>query len=279
MCGSPDVERPRPSRPHHPSNNRRSTHRRSRNLHSERHQPSHTESSSENGSRDQARMPRSLAELGYEMRGLRDESYDGADTTYSTYIVKESGGLLHIAQLSIITNSPDVRDTMTLFVNFINIESDSRAEGTRPRAREMLASFWVATGRSLQHFRRLYFETVTESVTRHVLRDLVCPLMRVHFDRLTDGPRADFTLYPPSELTQSEADDAWRQMINRARLVRLARGLLEFAMASPGEDLSIIQIDVKEAFDNRGSSSAFDLEILFGHYQMYYPPEYQGQSA
>lgn len=271
MCGSPDEERPRPSRPHHPSNRRRSNRHGSRSHHAARRQSSHPASSSDNGLQDHPRIPRSLTDLGYEYAFLHQESYEGEDATYLTYRVKESGGLMHIAQLSIIENTPDIRDATTLFVNFINTESDSRPEGTRPRAREMLTSFWVTMGRSLQQLRRLYFEAVTEPITRRVLRDSVCPLMRVHYDRLTDGPRADFTLCPPSELTETDADHAWREMINGSRLVRSARGMLQFSMASPGEDLSIVQIDVKEAVDRRGNASAFDLEIIFGQHQMYQP--------
>lgn len=248
----------------------------------------------------------SLAQLGYKAHLERQESWGDAGT-YSLYTVREPSPLGQpppplIAQLSALDNdaaSPDPDDTSAgagalLVVHHLATEDDSRGDHpARPRARDVLAAFWAGTlGRSPRRLRALRFEAVVETHTRRVLRDLVCPLLRVPYDRCTDGPRGGFALTSPppafasaqvgpvggtparalrddalpggQEEAEAEAE-AWRHLCRGSRLVRLAMGMpLTFDMAAPGEDVEIIRIEVIEGFDKHGNSSAFDLICVFG---------------
>lgn len=251
----------------------------------------------------------SLAQLGYEAHLERQESWGEAEI-HSLYTIRECRPPGQppppiIAQLSAIDNNcvanhgPDPEDAggssgvgALLVVHHLATEDDSRHDDpARPRARDLLAAFWAGTlGRSPRRLRALRFEAVVETHTRGVLRDLVCPLLRVPYDRCTDGPRGDFALTgPPPRLvsaqvraagaTPTRAPDgeaplgaleeaeaeAWVHLCRGSRLVRLAMGMpLRFDMAAPGEDVEIIRIDVLEGFDKHGNSSAFDLICIFG---------------
>lgn len=283
MCGQPDDDRPQPARRrlHVPKGHD------SRIKRPEKARPLQNGPKSHIGWQTQPREAPSLADLGFETRLEQQVPY-GEAGTHSLYTIKERGKLSHIARLSLLDNgaaptpAAAAADATTLFVHYLATDADSRAGAARPRARDVLASFWVdAGGRSLRRLRRLYFETVVERSTRDVVRDWVCPLLGVPYDVHTDGPRGDVTLWLPRARLggrgvgeeEEEAQDlrsaaeAWGHLCRGSRLVRSAMGMpRRFPMEAPGEEnLEVVRIDISEGVDPFGNHSAFDLEVTFGH--------------
>ncbi|KAF3769706.1 hypothetical protein M406DRAFT_66176 [Cryphonectria parasitica EP155] len=193
------------------------------------------------------------------------------DRALITYDIHEVGMMSYIARLSIVENGIYQEDSEILVVHFIGTERDSREEPHRPRARDVLAAFWVhQMGRSLRRLRVIHFRTIVEPTTRDVVRDYICPLLDVAYDQLRDTPWEDITLYATS--LDKSLHRAWNLLCERSKLVRCAKGVLqesETMTRLEGEErLDIVQVDIKQAYDKYGDRSNFDLMIYFGNHDV-----------
>ncbi|PSR83592.1 hypothetical protein BD289DRAFT_280452 [Coniella lustricola] len=214
-----------------------------------------------------------LGALGYEVtlssRIVTDPAPSAA--VLSTYTINQISPRTCIARVSII-ETKDTRTASTdanlLIVHSIHTETaDSRPASCRPRARTILASFWVHhVHRSLKTLHRIHFRTVVEASTRAVVRDHVCVLLGVVYDDLHDSPCSDVLLRRSTAGAGWGAADeglrrAWSVICAHSRLVRCARGM----MKEYGHDgLGVVEIGIAQAFDKNGMRSMFDLNLGFG---------------
>lgn len=209
--------------------------------------------------RQRIRNPPSLKELGYEAR-----RYTPIHEELAMYIIKQPQNQGYLAILGV--SNDDERASTTLFVNFVDMTTDSRGEIQRPRLRQMLAAFWIDTlRRNLQQLRRILFQNVTEQSTRSVVRERIATLLNVAFSQLLERPSEHIILTAPRTSASSQATEAWKLICIHSKLVRSAVGLLrEFPMAGADEELAAVQIVINPAFDQAGNAHNFDLEVIFG---------------
>lgn len=180
------------------------------------------------------------------------------------YIIKQPQCTGYLAILSIAHDGEYA--SSTLFVNFVDMTTDSRGEIQRPRLRQLLAAFWTdPVCRELQQLRRILFQNVSEIFTRSIVRERIAALMNVGYSQLLERPYDDIILDTPKPSTLSPAAEAWNLMCIHSKLVRAVIGLLrEFPMADSDEELSAVQIAISPSFDQAGNAHNFDLEVVLG---------------
>lgn len=180
------------------------------------------------------------------------------------YIIKQPLSQGYLAILGVAND--DEHASSTLFVNFVDMTTDSRGEIQRPRLRQILAAFWTDTmRRNLQQLRRILFQNVTEQYTRFIVRDRIATLLSVGYSQLLERPSEHIILTAPKTSSISQATEAWKIICMHSKLVRSAIGLLrEFPMADADEELAALQIVINPAFDQAGNAHNFDLEVIFG---------------
>lgn len=205
------------------------------------------------------RRPPSLKDLGYEAR-----RYTAVDPGLAMYIIKQPQHVEYLAILAVATDGEYA--SSTLFVNFVDMTTDSRGENQRPRLRQMFAAFWTdPVCRNLHQLRRILYQNVTESSTRSIVRERIAAMMNVGYSQFLERPFDDIILNAPRDSSTSQAVEAWNLTCTHSKLVRSAIGLLrEFPMAGSDEELAAIQIVINPAFDQAGNAHNFDLEVILG---------------
>lgn len=180
------------------------------------------------------------------------------------YIVKQPHYKGYLAILGVAND--DEYASSTLFVNFVDMTTDSRGEIERPRLRQILPAFWTHTlKRKLQHLRRILFQNVTEHFTRSIIRERIATLLNVAYSQFLERPSEQIILTTPKASLISEATKAWKLICIHSKLVRSTVGLLrDFSVADTDEELAAAEIVINPALDQAGNAHSFDLQVVFG---------------
>lgn len=156
-------------------------------------------------------------------------------------------------------------DALTLFVEWIAMDYDNRPRHQRPRPRDVFVALWVhVCRRPLLLLRRFYFQTVIESGTRAIVRDLVCPLLGIAWVTATNSPAQQFTLVQPGRSGRPGNDGAFEELCTQSALVKVVASIPGRypEMMQPGCALTIAEIVITPSFTNLGEQGAFDMEIV-----------------
>lgn len=219
-------------------------------------------------------VPPTLASLGYECRESgREYDEDEPGRVQIKHVVTQPEEHNYIMTFGHNLNNgmrvPDHPefglDELTLFIEWIALDSDTRPKSRRPRAREVLVATWVhICNRPLMLLRRIYFQTVTESTTRQAVRDAVCPLMGIGWCQATNSPVRQFSLVQPGRSGTPGNDEAFERLCEMSKFVKIVASLpLEYPdMRQPGCPLTIATINIIPSYGRIGEQGAFDMEVV-----------------
>lgn len=218
--------------------------------------------------------PPSLASLGYGYRESgREEDSDEPGRVQIKYIINQVGNPCRIMMLGCNLNNGLHQadnpvyglDDRTLFIEWLAMDYDTRPKNIRPKPRDLLASMWVhVLDRSLLLLRRVYFQAVIEATTRRVVREKVCPLMKIDWNEGTNGPDKEFTLFQPGRSNHPENDEAFEEICDRSKFVKVVASIPARypQMIRPRRSLLVAEIKIVPSFRKDGNPGAFDMEVV-----------------